>query len=379
MPINQIPFKLTQHPHVPFAITAGDNAIYEEYNAKERERQKKEKIDIFNAKATIRHNQALLKLKNPAAFKLFEEHIKTSLKTAIEFSLKTNMIKKSGTNVDHDDLAEINRGPPTFNGTDRDYKFNDTHRSASKHRNVDLHELQSALEDGKEKTEIIAIIDKIIDERDSAPQRNSEKKNAHNYENLSPEEIKRNETPDFDYTKLQGQAGLLGIPPRDFDAYIPLLRILQLENYDRNEFEKFDMVESLKLLKQLWKTSNHDKIEYLLNYGIFHEVMRVEERKAVRRNNLENEIRTKEELYHKSHQEKLKSKYPRSDSPFVRINDLDSQKSKAETDGNKQGEENKGRSLSKPPSSHNSEQPKKSIKKWDSKGKDGGIKMDSTR
>lgn len=285
MPLNQIPFRLTQHPHIPFAITAGDNAIYEEYNAKERERQKKEKIDTFNAKATIRHKEALLKIKNPDAFRLFEEHIKTSLKTAIEFSLKTNMIKKSGTNVDHDDLAEIRGGPPTFNGTERDFKFNDTHRSASKHKNVDLHELQSALEDGREKIEIIAIIDKIIDERDSAPQRHSEKKNTHNYEILSPEEIKRNETPDFDYTMLQGQAGLLGIPPRDFDAYIPLLRILQLENYDRNEFEKFDMVESLKLLKQLWKTSSHDKIEYLLNYGIFHEVMKVEERKAVRRNN----------------------------------------------------------------------------------------------
>jgi hypothetical protein len=40
MPLNQIPFRLTQHPHVPFAISASDNALYEEFKARERENQK---------------------------------------------------------------------------------------------------------------------------------------------------------------------------------------------------------------------------------------------------------------------------------------------------------------------------------------------------
>jgi hypothetical protein len=284
MPLNQIPFRLTQHPHVPFAISASDNAYYEEYNAKERERLKKEKLDAFHYKAIIREELALNKLRNPEAFKHFEEHIKHSLKLAIEFSLKTNMIKKTGANGDHNELEDIKGGPPTFNGTDRDNKFNDTNRSEAKNRNVDLHELQSALEDGLEKNKIIDIIDKIIDDKESEHHRQSEEKPDHNYEYLSPEEIKRDETPNFDYAKLQGNVGLLGIPPRDFEAYIPILRILKLENYDKNEFEKFDMVNSLKLLKQLWKTSNTDKIEDLLHYGIFQEVMQVEERKAVRRN-----------------------------------------------------------------------------------------------
>jgi hypothetical protein len=189
------------------------------------------------------------------------------------------MINKTGTNVDHDELEDVKGGPPTFNGTDRDNKFNDTDRSEVKHKNLDLHELQSALEDGLEKNKIIDIIDKIIHEKDSEQQIS-----VRNYENLSAEEIKRDETPDFDYTKLQGQAGLLGIPPRDFEAYIPILKILKLENYDKNQFAKFDMVKSLKLLRLLWKTSNNDKIQDLLHYRIFQEIMQVEERKAVRRN-----------------------------------------------------------------------------------------------
>jgi hypothetical protein len=279
MPLNQIPFRLTQHPQIPFAISASDNAYYEEHNAKERARQKKEKKDAFNYKAIIREEIALNKLRDPEAFMRFEEHIKRILRLAIEFSVKTNMIDKTGTNVGHDELEEVKGGPPTFNGTDRDNKFNDTDRSEVKHKNIDLNELQSALEDGLEKHKIIEIIDKIINEKDSEQQ-----KPMHNYEYLSPEEIKRDETPDFDYAKLQGQAGLLGIPPRDFKAYIPILKILKLENYDKNQFAKFDMVKSLKLLKQLWKTSNNDKIEDLLHYRIFQEVMQVEERKAVRRN-----------------------------------------------------------------------------------------------
>jgi hypothetical protein len=76
MPLNQIPFRLTQHPQIPFAISASDNAYYEEFNAKERARQKQETIDAFNYKAIIRGEIALNKLRDPEAFMRFEEHIK---------------------------------------------------------------------------------------------------------------------------------------------------------------------------------------------------------------------------------------------------------------------------------------------------------------
>jgi hypothetical protein len=81
----------------------------------------------------------------------------------------------------------------------------------------------------------------------------------------------------------------------------------------------------------------------------------------------------------KTIQEKLKSNKLRSESPFVRVNGIESHRSKAETDSKKQGEEGKDQPVSRLPSSRLSEQPKKSIKKWDSHGEGGGVKMDSTR
>lgn len=64
-----------------------------------------------------------------------------------------------------------------------------------------------------------------------------------------------------------------------------MLKILSLENYDRNDFSKFDMVKSLKLLRHLWKTLDNHRIKKVLDYEIVKEVMNVEERKAIRRHN----------------------------------------------------------------------------------------------
>lgn len=41
--------------------------------------------------------------------------------------------------------------------------------------------------------------------------------------------------------------------------------------------------DALKKFRKNWKTVDKDKINYLMKYGIVQEVMRVEERKSVRR------------------------------------------------------------------------------------------------
>lgn len=289
-PLNQIPFRLTQHPYVPFAISASDNAVYQEFNTKERERLKKEKIERFLAEtqAKVKAKTQKTQMSEAKMLKEIEDHIKQILQKAVEFSTKTSMIDKSSKWVNHDDVAQFKGGPFTFNETDRDFKSHETAKSSERKKNVDLSELKTALELGLEKQEIIHIIDRIIDARDSSPQKQNgwrnvnETQKSKQREHYSPEAMNRNETPEFDYTKLQAAANMFGIPTRDFDAYIPLLRILGLQNYDRNDFGRFDMVRSLKFLKQLWKTLDHQKIRGMLNYGIVHEVMKVEERKAVR-------------------------------------------------------------------------------------------------
>jgi hypothetical protein len=94
---------------------------------------------------------------------------------------------------------------------------------------------------------------------------------------------------------------------------------------------------------------------------------------------LENEFKLKEEQRIKTLQDKLKSKILRNESPFVRVHGIGSHRSKAETDSKKQGEEGKDQPASRLQSSRFSEKPKKSIKKWDSHGEGGGVKMTSTR
>lgn len=99
MPLNQIPFRLTQHPHLPFTITASDNALYQEMNTKERQRLKKEKVEDFYQQTCKRVNKKVAKQKQGKEEKLLalENHIKNILNRAIEFSMETNMIEKTGT------------------------------------------------------------------------------------------------------------------------------------------------------------------------------------------------------------------------------------------------------------------------------------------
>jgi len=102
-----------------------------------------------------------------------------------------------------------------------------------------LTELKEALDGDEKKKKIFGILDKIIEDKNELPRF---------------EEIKKTQTPDFNYNNLQKEAMMYGIPPRDFEAYIPILKILKLENYDRGDFDNFNMTESLKVLRKLWKT-----------------------------------------------------------------------------------------------------------------------------
>ena len=116
---------------------------------------------------------------------------------------------------------------------------------SSEHKNTDLTMLLDALKGDEDKKKIFQIIDRVINER------SSEVKDAKHEEFKNP-------TPDFDYNNFQKSACLFGIPPRDFQAYIPVLRILKLENYDRNDFSQFNLIESLEILKKLWKNIYKD-------------------------------------------------------------------------------------------------------------------------
>ena len=75
---------------------------------------------------------------------------------------------------------------------------------------------------------------------------------------------------------------------RDFKAFMPLLWALKLHLYDKNDFSKFNVHKSLQKLWKCWKTLDMEKIEYLMKFGIVHEVMKIEERKAIWRMNREN-------------------------------------------------------------------------------------------
>jgi len=68
---------------------------------------------------------------------------------------------------------------------------------------------------------------------------------------------------------------------RDFKAFMPLLKALSLDKYDRNDFSKFNIKKSLRNLKTTWKTLDIPRIEYLMKFAIVHEVMKIEERKAI--------------------------------------------------------------------------------------------------
>ena len=73
--------------------------------------------------------------------------------------------------------------------------------------------------------------------------------------------------------------------PRDFNADLPILQALGVKNYDQtqdlNELQVI-LEEALKKFVKDWKTVDKSRLNYLMKYGIVQEVMKIEERKAIR-------------------------------------------------------------------------------------------------
>lgn len=74
--------------------------------------------------------------------------------------------------------------------------------------------------------------------------------------------------------------------PRDFNTEIPILNTIGAGDYDQHEdMSKIDLAitQSMKKFQKDWKTKDRSKISYLMEKGIVQEVMKTEERKAIRR------------------------------------------------------------------------------------------------
>jgi len=76
------------------------------------------------------------------------------------------------------------------------------------------------------------------------------------------------------------------VDPRDFNSDLPILQALGAESYDKLqniEYLQIQLEQALRKFVKDWKTVDSSKINQLMQYGIVQEVMKIEERKAVRR------------------------------------------------------------------------------------------------
>ena len=89
----------------------------------------------------------------------------------------------------------------------------------------------------------------------------------------------KNIVRDYNRTKIQ-------VDPRDFRSDLPILTALGVDNYDKIsnlDYLQVQLEEALKKWVKDWKTIDTSRINYLMKYGIVQEVMKIEERKSVRR------------------------------------------------------------------------------------------------
>jgi hypothetical protein len=93
---------------------------------------------------------------------------------------------------------------------------------------------------------------------------------------------------------------------------------------------------------------------------------------------LELRTKTREERNNKAELQKLREKQLRAQSPYIRVEDLESNVEPEDTQQKVENDEDKPKQRPRPKSAQRTAPPKKSIKKWDSKGKGGGVKMDYT-
>ena len=80
--------------HAPYAVTANENAVFEEMESRARARTKAIKIEEFKNLTRMRVKERLLRNKTERLNYAhdIEEEIKKIIKTAIEFSVRTNAI-----------------------------------------------------------------------------------------------------------------------------------------------------------------------------------------------------------------------------------------------------------------------------------------------
>ena len=211
---------------------------------------------MFQLETRIKVNEKLEKDRKKEERKLnkIKKKVEGRFKEAIGFSLAAN-----GHNKENAENYVIE--PPSF-------------RDVKGEKKVDLEELQKGFDSGLESKEIIAIIDKIIEDRQM---KDYDEHVIRGTESMRGEECK--------YGILGVDYKLFGVEPRDFKAIIPLLTSLGLQHYDRNVYNEIDIKSKLQELTNQWKTLDHKKIQDMLNYGIVQELMRTEERKAARRFN----------------------------------------------------------------------------------------------
>jgi hypothetical protein len=77
------------------------------------------------------------------------------------------------------------------------------------------------------------------------------------------------------------------LKPRDFNTDIPVLECLGADGYDKGDLGDLDidLKKPMKKFQKDWKTRDQEKINYLMQMGIVKEVMKIEERKTIRRMN----------------------------------------------------------------------------------------------
>jgi hypothetical protein len=85
--------------------------------------------------------------------------------------------------------------------------------------------------------------------------------------------------------KVAARKQLSEYKPRDFNTEIPVLVCLGAEGYDKQDIGdlEIDLKKPMKKFQKDWKTRDQEKINYLMQMGIVNEVMKIEERKTIRR------------------------------------------------------------------------------------------------
>lgn len=93
---------------------------------------------------------------------------------------------------------------------------------------------------------------------------------------------------------------------------------------------------------------------------------------------IEHKSKSKDARINKEEQKKWKDKQLRAQSPYIRVEDLESNVEQSDDQQKEESGKDMPKKRPRPQSVQKASPPKKSIKKWDSRGKGGGVKMDYT-